>query len=64
MFRRFPVAGSIRSQILGGVPANIGFGLQFAVMAYFTNSAGFLLLYIPIGVLLIVQTYIIVELLL
>ena len=63
LVRRSIVAGSIRSRILAGFPACIGFGLEFALMWYVTTGSAFMLLHVPIGMMLAVQMLIAVNLL-
>ncbi|MBW4960968.1 hypothetical protein [Sulfitobacter sp. CW3] len=63
LLRRSIVAGSVQSRIIAGFPVCIGFGIEFALMAYLTNSIGFLLLHVPIGATLAAQIIIAANLL-
>ena len=55
LLRRSMLAGSVRSRIIAGLPICIGFGLEFALLAYLTGSSGFLLVHVPIGAMLLAQ---------
>lgn len=57
------VAGSLRSRILAGFPACIGFGLLFALMSYVTTDSAIMPLHFPIGMLAAIQALVIAHLL-
>jgi hypothetical protein len=62
--RHSMVAGSVRSRILGGLPVTIGGMLAFAVMAYATSGSIFMpLLHVLLGICLVIQYFVAVELL-
>ena len=63
LLRRSVVAGSVKSRILAGFPVSVGFGLQFALMSYLIGGGCFLVLQVPLGAFLIVQSMIAVNLL-
>lgn len=57
------VAGSLKSRILAGFPACIGFGLLFALMSHVTTDSAIMPLHFPIGILAAIQALIITHLL-
>ncbi len=61
--RRYIVAGSVRSRILAGFPACIGFAVEFALMSYVTTGSAIMLLHVPIGIMLAIQAIIAASLL-
>lgn len=63
LLRRSIVAGSVRSRILAIFPSCIGFGLEFALMSYLTGTSAFLFLHVLIGGTLVLQAFIVANLL-
>ena len=63
LLRRSIVAGSVKSRILAMFPGCLGFGLEFALMSYLTGASAFLFLHVPIGGALVIQAFIVANLL-
>lgn len=63
LFRRSMISGSVRSRILSGFPACIGFGLVFAVASYIMADSRIMILCVPPGIMLAAQAAIATNLL-
>lgn len=63
LLRRSIVAGSVKSRVLAVFPSCIGFGLEFALMSYLTGASAFLFFHVLIGGTLVIQAFIVANLL-